>query len=106
SVSMPGWRRRRYREGCVFCLHNSVYFGSVGLDSWNGGEWLRRDRFPEQNQGQLPNITIQLRLMIECKFHQRVIAVDAQLLADVGAMRVDGAKADAQFVCDLLAGFI
>jgi hypothetical protein len=33
--------------------------------------------------------------MREREFHERVIALQIEFLADVGAMRIDGAEADA-----------
>jgi hypothetical protein len=44
--------------------------------------------------------------VLKRKFHQGMAAVDFQFLADVIAMRVDCARTDEEFLCDLLAGFV
>jgi hypothetical protein len=44
--------------------------------------------------------------MFERELHQRVTAVQVQLLTDVGAVVFDRTVMDAQFVGDLFAGLV
>ena len=49
---------------------------------------------------------LQLRLVLEGEFEQRVVAVEAEFLADVGAVVFDRAVVDEEFGGDLFARFV
>ena len=44
--------------------------------------------------------------MFDCKFEQRVAALQLQFLCDVRPMIIHRADADAEFIGDLLAGLV
>src|SRR5262245_56524585 len=51
-------------------------------------------------------VPLQLSLMLDGEFHQRVAAAQFQLFSDVGSVMMQRADADAEFVGDFLAGLV